>query len=254
MPASESFRCSQIMHLSTLSRNSDIATMSPMEYLCQNFDKIGGHISEIYTVLTNSSIKQVCMLKWEADLQENIELDEWHVIAQEASKSLINTSIIETNYKVLLRWCMVPARLATYVPTASPLCFRSCGQEGTMYHVWWQCPKVRRYSIRVYNFIYTLTQVNLVKSPKQALLGGRVERVSKPQRRLITFIFISAKIIIAKSWKTAALPFAQLKHKLSWIMLNERMTAILQDKMQMYKKVWDPWVEYLAGDPRSLPE
>lgn len=104
------------------------------------------------------------MKKWKADLQESIELDERQNIAQGATRSLINTSIIEANYKVLLRWYMVPTRLASYVPDASPLCFPGYGQEGTMYHIWWRCPKVRRYWIRVYNFIYTLTQINLVKS------------------------------------------------------------------------------------------
>lgn len=168
---SEFFRCSQIVHfLSTISKNSDMATMTPMQYFCTQY-KIRGHISEIYTVLTNCTEKFEYMKRWEADLQESIELDEWHKKGQGATKSIINISLI-ANFKVLMRWYMVPARLATFLPEASPRCFCGCGQLGTMYHIWWQCPKVRRYWIRVYNFIYTLTQVNLIKSPKRALLGA----------------------------------------------------------------------------------
>lgn len=133
------------------------------------------------------------------------------MIAQAASKSLINTSVIEANYKVILRWYMVQTRLATYVLGASPKCFRGCGQDGTIYHIWWQCPKVQRFWIRVYNFIFILTQINLIKFPKHALLGLKVDAASKNQRRLLTFIFISA------------IPFDQLKHKLSWLMINERL-------------------------------
>lgn len=84
---------------------------------------------------------------------------------------------------------MVPTRLATY--GASPKIFRGCRQDGTTYHIWWQCPKVRRFWIRVYNLIFTLTQINLIKPPKHALLGLKVDEASKNQRRLLTFIFIA---------------------------------------------------------------
>lgn len=226
--------------------------MTPMEHLCMKYDKIKGHISELYMVLTNSSEKLEYMKRWEADLQESIKLDEWYTIAQGATKSIIVTSLIEANNKIIMRWYMVLASLATFIPEASPRCFRGCGRLGTMYHVWWQCPKVRHYWIRVYNFMYTLTQVNLVKSPRQALSGTKVESVSKFRRRLIAYVFTVAKIIIAKSWKSAVVPFNQLKYKLSWIMLNERMTATLTDKMQQFEKIWSPWIRYLKGDPRAI--
>lgn len=191
----------------------------------------------------------VTLKKLELYLQETTELDKWHSTAQEASKSLINTSVIEANYKATL---MVHSTGKD--GQLSLLCFQGCGHKGTMYHILWQCPKVRCFWIRVYNFIYTLTQVNLGKSQRQALLGCRVESASIPQRRLNAFIFILAKIIIAKCWKLAVLPFEQLKHKHSWIMINEHMSAILKDKMRMFEKVWDPWVKYLTRDPRFIPD
>lgn len=114
LPISEFFRYTQIVHfLSKISRNSDIATMTPMGYLCIQYDKIREHISEIYTVLTNCTEKLEYMKRWEADLQESIDLDEWHNLAQGAMKSIINTSLIEANFKVLLKWYMVLARLHT---------------------------------------------------------------------------------------------------------------------------------------------
>lgn len=69
-----------------------------MEYLCHKFDTLKGHISEIYTILTSDARKQGYMERWEADLNESLELDEWHLLAQNASRSLNNTSIIK-NYK-----------------------------------------------------------------------------------------------------------------------------------------------------------
>lgn len=164
------------------------------------------------------------MVKWEQDIQEGLERD-WHSIALPALRPLINTSIIEANYKVLLRWYMVLARLVTYIPGASSKCFRGCGQEGTAYHIWWQFPKVKRFWVRVYNSIFSVTQMNLTKFPKHALLGCKVEGASENQRRLFTFIFVSTKITISRNWKSASIPFDQLKHKLSQLMLNKRLTA-----------------------------
>ena len=253
MPLIECYRYVQICHfIQMLARQGDLEVHTPMEYLCVRYDSLRGHISELYAMLMSSSTKLNYMLRWEEDLQETFDLNKWCELAETASKSLINTSIIEANYKVLLRWYMVPARLATFVHGATPNCFRGCGQVGTAYHIWWSCPKVRRFWIRVYNFIYSLTQLNMTKSAKQALLGDRVVEASKAQRRLLMFIFISAKITIARNWRAASLPLEQLKRKLSWLMLNERLTALIQDKLEIFHKVWDPWLAYLASDLRSL--
>ena len=165
-----------------------------------------------------------------------------------AYASYLNTSLIEANYKVLLRWYMVPTRIASYVPGASSLCFRGGGMEGTVLHVWWACPRVKRFWICVYNFIYSLTQVNLRKSPQQALLRRPVDGTQRRAGTLIAFIFTAARIAIAKSWRCPVIPFTLVKSKLSWIMVNERLAAILLDKQAKFDVVWEPWINYLS-DP-----
>lgn len=70
----------------------------------------------MYAILTYTSAKLGYMVKWQQDIQESLGLEDWHSIAQAAPSSLINTSSIEANYKVLLRWYMMQARLANYVP------------------------------------------------------------------------------------------------------------------------------------------
>ena len=142
-----------------------------MERLCNTIDKQTGYISWIYTILHDDELKLPYMICWERDLGEELDRAEWNTLAQFNSKSLVNTSLIEANYKVFLRWYMVPVRLAAAVREASPQCFRGCGERGTVLHIW--CPKVRRFWIRVYNFIYSLTLINLVKSPLHALRTNR---------------------------------------------------------------------------------
>lgn len=63
------------------------------------------------------------MNKWEKDIEETFEVDKWFKMAQFASKAYNNTSLIEANYNVLLRWYMVPVRVAACVPGTSPFMF-----------------------------------------------------------------------------------------------------------------------------------
>lgn len=67
-------------------------------------------------------------------------------------------------------WYMETARVVSYVPGTSPHCFRGCGKEGTPFHIWWTCPKVKRFWTRLYNLIYSLAQVNLKKSPSTGIV------------------------------------------------------------------------------------
>lgn len=74
-----------------------------------------------------------------------------------------------------------------------------------------------------------------------------MQEATKHVRRLVSFIFIAAQITIARYWKSAIIPFGMAKAKLSWIMVNERFSAILNDKMKQFEKIRDPFVSYLSG-------
>lgn len=65
------------------------------------------------------------MVKWEQDLGEELELAKWGKLSLFNSKSYINTCLNVANYKVFLRWYLVPACLASIVLGASYVCF--CG-------------------------------------------------------------------------------------------------------------------------------
>lgn len=130
---------------------------------------------------------------------------------------------------------MVPMRIASYVQDASPNCFRRCGQEGLGCYIKWACPKVKRFWIPVYKCIYSVTQMNLKKSCWQVLLNQCIEEAPRHANKLISFIFPTARITIAKSWKSLSVSFA-LHAKLAWIMVDEKQTAILNDKLHLFEK------------------
>lgn len=174
-----------------------------------------------------------------------LEVEDWRKRSIRIHKGILNVTLIEASYKVQARWYMVPERLAKIFPDASPLCFGGCGQIGTHLHIWWTCPKVRRFWMRVHSLIFSVTQVNIKKDANIALLNKPVEDIPKHTQTLIYYMFLSAKIAIASAWKSPAIDIALLKRKLSWIMLNEKIVSVLRDRQAVFDRVWSPWIDYL---------
>lgn len=155
-------------------------------------------------------------------------------------RGILNTSLVEVNYKVLSRCYLVPARLARLHPGISPLCFRGCGREGTMFHVWWTHPKVQRFWIRIFTLVYSIQwqdKIYLKKNPKTALFADLLNKIPWNLR---TLIFLAAKFTIARARTSPLVNVALVKHNVSWITVNEKLTIILRDKQARFEKVWPP--------------
>lgn len=66
------------------------------------------------------------MIKWEKDLREDLEMEDWYHIWETNALCLINTTAVESNCKLLMWWYMVPQRSAKFAPTLSANSFWSC--------------------------------------------------------------------------------------------------------------------------------
>lgn len=42
--------------------------------------------------------------------------------------------------------------------------------------------------------------------------------------------------------------FELVKAKLSWIMINERLSTNENDNLKLFEKTWDPWIKYIMGE------
>lgn len=67
------------------------------------------------------------------------------------------------------------------------------------------------------------------------------------KKEIDNIYFLAARISIARSWRSPTILFDLLKAKLSWMMVNECLSAILHDKIGYFEKIWDPWIKYLSG-------
>lgn len=106
----------------------------------------------------------------------------------------LNSMLVVIQLFKWLKHYMVPVGIASYVLAAYPLCFRGCGQKRVAFHIWWQCLKVRRFSIWVYNFIYSLTQVHLIKSRNMNYYAVRWKVHRDIRKDWLHFFFCGSQI------------------------------------------------------------
>lgn len=133
---------------------------------------------------------RTCVDRQEEPVRDLRDHESHHSIVH---KRILNTSLVEANYKVLSRWYLVLKRLAKIYLNASPVCFRVCGQEGTMLHIWWTCLKVKRFWIRIFNLVYSVTRLNIRKNIKIIIIFWSISGSS------LFFIFLAAKTTIARA-------------------------------------------------------
>lgn len=88
-----------------------------------------------------------------------------------------------------------------------------------------------------------MTVVNICRFPEAALFHKLPDEVQKKSVKLITYMFLAAQITIAKHWQWLVVPFDYVKHKLHWIMVNDKLTCTLHNnikKSEKFDRTWDP--------------
>lgn len=70
---------------------------------------------------------------------------------------------IETNY--LTRWYTTPDKTHTYQVGGFPLCWGGCNIQGTMTHIWWECPKIHEYWEEVQQYIVKMIKEKDIDDP-----------------------------------------------------------------------------------------
>ncbi|XP_018421345.1 PREDICTED: uncharacterized protein LOC108794750 [Nanorana parkeri] len=185
------------------------------------------------------------MLAWDQDLGEVASEEDWKRRSRVTTRGLLNVSLSEANFKVFSRWYLVPSRLALMYPGTSPLCFRGCALEGTMYHIWWTCPRIRNFWGGVFNLIFRVVGIRVPRDPRLALLNDTIPETPKHTRRLINFIVLAAKVTIAKTWKTPRVPLSQnfivqIKRNMHGFTLQQntrRISMLLSDHVKILQQL-----------------
>jgi hypothetical protein len=81
-------------------------------------------------------------------------------------KSLV---IREMQIKTTLRFHLTLIRMAKIKTSGDNMCWRGCGERGTLFHCWWDCKLVQPLWISIWRFLRKL-EINLPEDPAIPLL------------------------------------------------------------------------------------
>lgn len=116
--------------------------------------------------------------------------------------------------------------------------------KGSMLHIWWNCPKIRRFWNKIFQIVSKVTGLLVPKSPTTALLNIHIPTITKYSQKRIFLICLGSKLSIAKAWKCPKVSIQAAKRKMSWIMSQEKLASSLLDSSEQFQETWDPWATY----------
>lgn len=141
-----------------------------------------------------------------------------------------------------LFWYLTPDVLHAIYPSSSDRCWRCQGDRGTLYHIYWTCPKIVPFWTETQLLLTRLLGVQVPRTPKSFLLGVSVLQIPKHSKKLLRHVLTAARCLIALYWKRRDPPTqTDLYTRIKGIELMEKMTARLQDRLEAHDKVWEEW-------------
>lgn len=194
------------------------------EQVCKSDPHRRGLISDLYAQLLShiSSSPPTYINKWERDLQLQPENINWTQIWQATKSASPNIVALETNYKVLTRWYLVPARSSKFSSQYTSHCFRGCPFLGTQVHIWWECKIVRFFWSEVFKILSNIFKITLPPNPTTALLNSKQHALSHRQFKLMLFVTTAVKQTIANAWKSDSLYILSDKNRVTQSMIHAK--------------------------------
>lgn len=118
--------------------------LTELEQICHRREPTRHSLSLIYSSLISPVERFIppFLSKWEEDLGVRFDELQREKILHFAQKSSLATRVQETCYKIVTRWYRVPSTLHWFFPQVPSLCWRCGVGEGTMFHIFWDCPKI----------------------------------------------------------------------------------------------------------------
>lgn len=173
-----------------------------------NSNKLKGYMSAIYKIL---SIREELetppfIKKWEKDLGVPLEENAKGNILTTTHSTATDIKTIESNYKCLSRWYATPVKINKYQPDRSPNCWRGCEMPGSMAHIWWSCPVVKKFWEKVIQIIKMITGKSIPYDPWICLFHSSEGGNREYNTSIIPVLLNIAKSEIPKNWQNTEGP------------------------------------------------
>ncbi|CAI5768521.1 Hypothetical predicted protein [Podarcis lilfordi] len=211
------------------------------------------NLSRMYNLLlkwnTQDEIVKSAMIKWAQDIGHNIMFADWEWLWNTGIKFTACNALKENIMKMIYRWYMTPVKLAKIYHLPDNKCWKCKETEGTFYHLWWTCPKIKAFWEMIYNELKKVLKCTFPKKPEAFLLGIAGQLVLKKDRTFFMYATTAARILIAKYWKTEELPTLeewQMK-VIDYMTLAEMTGRIREQGKETAKEDWKKFKIYLKN-------
>jgi hypothetical protein len=131
--------------------------------------------------------------------------------------------------KMILRFHLIPIRMAKIKTSGDNTCSYGCEERGMLLHCWWDCTLVQPLWKSIWNFLRKL-EIDLPEDPAIPLLGIYPKDVPACHGGTCFTMFIVALFVIARSWKQLRCPkIEEWIEKLWFIYTTEYYTTIKKE-------------------------
>lgn len=102
-----------------------------------------------------------------------------------------------------MHWYRTPFVLVALFPGHSPLCWRCGIQTGTLFHIFWDCPKIFWDWHQVLQIVHKLMEHSIFDNPAAVLLNLTPMSSKRYLKLLLKHLLNAARACIPSMWKQA---------------------------------------------------
>ena len=100
------------------------------------------------------------------------------------------------------RWYRCPSTIHEFNQDISDTCWRCHESKGNMFHIWRECPPVRRFWKHIFDPYGKSVDTTIHVSPRVALLTMIPGSLKKAKEDVLRHFLAAAKAVIPRHWKS----------------------------------------------------